>query len=435
LPESFSLPRGMRDTFPEEMRRRTWLYDKIREVVLRYGFQLVEPSSVESLRTLEAKSGPSIREEIYWFKDKSARSLGLRFDLTVGLARMIASRSDLPEPIKYAAIGGNWRYDEPQYGRYRYFNQWDVEIFGSASPVADAEVICVGADILDSVGLKEFKIRISNRKLIEAYLNGLGLRPGKKFDQTLRVIDKTRKASRQELEKEFKAIKVGNATVDSIYAFISMNGSPQEVISKLTQFELKGDKVKTAIDELQILADTLEASSRLSSCVYDMSIVRGIGYYDGIVFEAYDKDESVGAIFGGGRYDGLCKIYGKRDMPATGVAGGIERLMISLDQANLFPEPKPVAKLFIATVQEELVMEAVRIANQLRANGIPTAIDLKGRSLGKQLEFVNSSGIPYLLVLGRRELDSRLVKIKTMATRTEIETRLEELVPCLQSLT
>ena len=356
----------MRDIFPEDMNRRTWLNDKIREVVLRYGFQLVEPSTVESLKTLEAKSGPSIRQEIYWFKDKSARSLGLRFDLTVGLARIIASRSDLPEPIKYAAIGGNWRYDEPQYGRYRYFTQWDVEIFGSASPLADGEVICIGADILDSVGLKEFKIRISNRKLIETYLNEVGLRAGRKLDQTLRIIDKTRKASRQDLEKEFKTIKVNPPTIQKIFNFISINGSPQDVINKLSQWEFKSDKARTAINELQILAEALDASSRASNCVYDMSIVRGIGYYDGIVFEAYDKDESVGAIFGGGRYDGLCKIYGKRDMPATGVAGGIERLMISLEQANLFPEPEPVAKLFIATVQEGLVVEAVRIAKQLR---------------------------------------------------------------------
>ena len=389
---------------------------------------------MENLKTLEAKSGPSIRQEIYWFKDKSARSLGLRFDLTVGLARMIESRSDLPEPIKYAAIGGNWRYDEPQYGRYRYFTQWDVEIFGSLSPLADAEVICVGADILNSVGLKEFKVRISNRKLIEAYLCDLGLRPGKKFDQTLRIIDKTRKSSRRELEREFKAIKIRSETIDKIYDFISMNGPPRDVINKLNQSKLSGDKAESGINELQILVDMLDASSRTGVCVYDMSVVRGIGYYDGIVFEAYDKDEKVGAIFGGGRYDGLCKIYGKKDMPATGVAGGIERLMISLEQANLFPKLKPVVKLFIATVQEELLAEAVKIANQLRANGIPTAIDLKGRSLSKQLEFVNSTKIPYLLVIGRRELESRIVKIKDMATRIEVETRLEELVRCLQSL-
>jgi len=203
--KAFTLPRGIRDTDSVEMNQRLWLYGKIRDVVRRYGFQMVEPATIENLNTLEAKSGPAIRNEIYWFKDKGGRSLGLRFDLTVGIARMVANRSDLPEPMKFATIGGNWRYDEPQYGRYRYFTQWDVEIFGSESPLADAEVICVGADILSSVGLKDCIIRISNRKLTEAYLKQLGIKSGKRLDQCLRIIDKLRKANREQLEKEFQA--------------------------------------------------------------------------------------------------------------------------------------------------------------------------------------------------------------------------------------
>ncbi|HKM77483.1 MAG TPA: histidine--tRNA ligase [Candidatus Bathyarchaeia archaeon] len=434
MPETFSLPRGMKDTEPEEMTRRIWLYDKIREVVLRYGFRLVEPSTVEHLTTLEAKSGPSIRNEIYWFKDKSGRSLGLRFDLTVGLARMIASRSDLPEPIKYATIGGNWRYDEPQFGRYRYFTQWDVEIFGSANPLADAEAICVGADILENVGLKDFKIRISNRKLTEAYLKELGLRTGEKLDQTLRIIDKFRKVTRQELEKEFRAAEINPEAVDKILDFISISGTPRDVLERLTKLNLQEEHAKSAISELQILSDCLEAFGRIDNCIYDLSIVRGISYYDGIVFEAYDSNEAVGAIFGGGRYDGLCKVYGKRDLPATGVAGGIERLMISLEQANLFPQMKSAAKIFIATVQNEVIPGAIKIAKLLREKQIATEMDLKGRSLSKQLEYVDSSKIPYLIVVGRRELESQIVKIKNTATRTEIEVTLNELVSRIQSL-
>jgi histidyl-tRNA synthetase len=424
----------MKDTNPEEMTRRTWLYDKIREVVLLYGFQLVEPSTLENLSTLEAKSGPSIRDEIYWFKDKAGRSLGLRFDLTVGLARMIASRSDLPEPIKYATIGGNWRYDEPQFGRYRYFTQWDVEIFGSASPLADAEAICVGADILDNVGLRGFKIRISNRKLTEAYLNELELQSGKNLEQTLRIIDKYRKVSRQELEKEFEAANINPRTIERIFEFITICGSPREVLKKLTEFDFREELAKTAISEMQILADSLEAFGRFSNCLYDLSIVRGLGYYDGIVFEAYDNDEAVGAIFGGGRYDGLCKIYGKRDLPATGVAGGIERLIIALEKANLLPQKQPKAKIFIATVQNETIREAIKIATVLREKKVATEIDLKGRSLSKQLEYVNSSKIPYLIVLGRKEVESRMVKVRNTDTRTEIEVKLDELVPRIQSL-
>jgi histidyl-tRNA synthetase len=425
----------MKDTEPQEMSRRVWLYEKIREVVRRYGFQMVEPTTIESLKTLEAKSGPAIRKEIYWFKDKSGRSLGLRFDLTVGLARMVASRYDLPEPVKFATIGGNWRYDEPQFGRYRYFTQWDIEIFGSESPVADAEVICVGADILSSVGLREYVVRISNRRLTESYFKQLGIRSGTQLEQSLRIVDKVRKASREELRKELKAIRIKDATVDQMLSFTSLNGSPSTVLEKLNAFDFRSEDAKKGVEELRVLREALESLGRLPSCVYDLSIVRGIGYYDGIVFEAFDKGgEDVGSIFGGGRYDKLCRIYGKRDIPATGVAGGIERLMISLERANLFPKAIQGAKAFIATVQEGVRAEALKLAQSLRENGIPTEIELKERNLSKQLEYANSVAIPYVIVLGPQELQSGIVKIKNMATRTEIEVSRADLVSRLQSL-
>jgi len=433
--QAFTLPRGMKDIDPEEMNRRLWLYEKIREVVRKYGFQIMEPTTIENLKTLEAKSGPAIRNEIYWFKDKAGRSLGLRFDLTVGLARIVANRSDLPEPIKFATIGGNWRYDEPQFGRYRYFTQWDIEIFGSSSPLADAEVISVGADILSNVGLTDFVIRISNRKLSEAYLAQLGIRVGKKLEQTLRIIDKIRKESRQQLQKEFRALGINKKTMEQIFSFISLNGSPATVLDGLARFNFESENAKNGLEELKILADSLSAFGRLENCLYDLSIVRGIGYYDGIVFEAFDKGgEDVGSIFGGGRYDKLCRIYGKRDLPATGVAGGIERLMISLERAGLFPKTRQGAKVFIATVQETLKGEAIQLAQKLRDNGIAADIDLKSRSLGKQLEYANSAQIPYLIVLGPQELQSRVLKIKDMASREEIEASFDVLVQKLQSL-
>jgi histidyl-tRNA synthetase len=402
--------------------------------VRRYGFQLVEPTTIETLKTLEAKSGPAIRNEIYWFKDKGDRSLGLRFDLTVGLTRIVSNRSDLPEPIKYAAIGGNWRYDEPQYGRYRYFTQWDVEIFGSPSPLADAEVISIGAEILRNVGLKDFIIRISNRKLIEAYLNQLGIRQGKKLEQSLRIIDKIRKENHAQLEKELATIKISKQKISDIFMFVSLNGPPKTCLSKLKTIEIKDEKAKIAITELEVLADALDAFGLTSSCIYDLSIVRGIGYYDGIVFEAFDKAGDVGAIFGGGRYDQLCKVYGKRDLPSTGAAGGIERLMISLEQANLFPTPLPIAKVFVATVKTDLKEHAIKLATQLRENEIAAIVDLKDRNLGKQIDYVNSAKIPYLIVLGQQELQTRLLKIKNMSTRTETESSFDDLVSKIKSL-
>ena len=425
----------MRDVEAEEMGRRVWLYDRIRDVVCRYGFQMVEPSTIENLETLEAKSGTGIRNEIYWFKDKGGRDLGLRFDLTVGLARMIANRYDLPEPVKFATIGGNWRYDEPQFARYRYFTQWDIEVFGSESPLADAEVICVGVDILANVGLKDFVIRISDRKLAEAYLKQTGVGSEETLEQCLRIIDKARKAPRKQLEEEFRALGLDDARIESILEYVSINGSPRDVLDRLTALNLSDPAAKKGIEELQILADSLTAAGRIDRCIYDMSIVRGIGYYDGIVFEGFDKEEGdVGSIFGGGRYDKLCKIYGKRDIPATGVAGGVERLMISLERAKLFPKSQQGAKVFIATVEQGLRAEAIRLAQTLREKGIASDLDLKGRGLSKQLEYVNSTKIPFLIVLGPREIQTKLVKLREMASGSENQVPMEGLVKKLHSL-
>jgi len=425
----------MKDIEPEEMARRLWLYGRIREVFLRYGFRMVEPTTLESLQTLEAKSGPAIRDEIYWFKDKGGRDLGLRFDLTVGLARMVAGRFDLPEPIRLAAIGGNWRYDEPQFARYRYFTQWDVEIFGSSNPFADAEAICVGIDILTNVGLKDFVVRISNRKLAESYLKQLGISPGERLEQCLRIIDKVRKESREGLTREFSEINVSESVVDRIFSYVSLVGSPGAVLEQLGTLNLTEREAKQGVKELEILADALEAFGRVNRCLYDMSIVRGIGYYDGIVFECFDKEsEDLGSIFGGGRYDKLCGVYGKRDIPATGVAGGIERLMISLERTKLFPRTQVGSKVFIASAQERSRLEAVRLAQTLRDNGIPAEFDLKGRPLGKQVEYVNSAQIPYLIVVGPQEIQSKMVKLKEMETGAETSIRIDQVAARLRSL-
>jgi histidyl-tRNA synthetase len=244
-----------------------------------------------------------------------------------------------------------------------------------------------------------------------------------------------RKESRARLTKEFGAMKIDDKTADRIFSYISLNGTPNTVLDELAALSLPEGEAKKGFTELETLADALAAFGRLDRCVYDMSIVRGIGYYDGIVFECFDKGgEDVGSIFGGGRYDKLCKAYGKRDIPATGVAGGIERLMISLERAKLFPVNRLGAKVFIASAQEASRLEVVRLVQMLRDNGISAEFDLKGRPLGKQIEYADSAGIPYLIVLGPQEIASQVVKVKSMATRAETPIPISEISAKLNAL-
>lgn len=423
------MPRGIRDIEPEEMAKRNWVYGRIRDVFRRYAFKEMEPATLEELKTLEAKSGPAIKDEIYWFNDKAGRSIGLRFDLTVGMARMVAGRSDLPEPTKLASIGGNWRYDEPQFGRYRYFTQWDAEIFGSDDPTADAEIIALSADILDNVDLKQFEIRISNRRIIQGFVEALGLKNQDKMQAVFRIVDKSRKISSEAVATEFRAEGLESAAADSLVRFTSIQGDPAKVLGKLSEVQTKGTEIELGYRQLAELADALRGFNKLGRCVFDMSVVRGIGYYDGIVFEAFDKGgEDVGAVLGGGRYDRLCAIYGKRDIPATGVAGGIERLLISLERAGVLPKLTQAGTVFVGAVSDEVRQQALEIASRLRGLRIASDVDVKCRSLAKQLEYADALGVPYAVIVGPQEIKSGRFKLRDMRRRTEESLTMDEIV-------
>ncbi len=424
----FTIPRGMKDIEPDEMARRIWLADKIRQALWSHGFQMLEPSPLENLETLEAKSGLEIRDQVYWFKDKAGRNLGLRFDLTVGMTRMVANRFDLPEPIKIACIGGMWRYDEPQFARYRYFTQWDVEIYGVAEPSADAEIIATGSDILETVGLKEHEVRISNRKLVEGFLRSLGTQSQTELEHLIRVIDKLGKIGPGQAERELSVAGLSKDKIKRILGFAELGGEPDKVLGEIEQRLPKGGMIRKGFEELSGTIDAVQSLGKLSKCKVDLGVVRGIGYYDGTVFEAYDQaGEDLGSIFGGGRFDKLCRIYGKRDMPATGVAGGFERLMLSLERKDLFPDIEQRPEVFVVMVNEKVSRETVAIVRRLREEGIRTDYDLKQRTMQKQLEYADALRARLAVIVGPREVKEEKVRVKDMKSGKEIDVKIDSI--------
>jgi histidyl-tRNA synthetase len=426
----FRLPRGMRDLTVEDVTHISWINNKLFEVLRHYGFKVVEPSPIENLETLEAKCGSGIKDEIYWFEDKAGRQVGLRFDLTVGLTRMVASHPNWITPMKLAAISNMWRYDEPQFGRYRCFYQWDAEIYGSPEPEADAEIISLSQDCLIKFGLKDFETRISNRKLVEGLLLEMGLTPGIEIDSTLRVIDKYRKLSTQELDNSFIQLGLKQEQVNKLRNFISIQDSSDKALDSIASVVKNfkdNKKISKGLQELNSLVQTLESFGKSKHYVLDLSIVRGISYYDGIVFEIYDKaGEDIGAVVGGGRFDGLTSIFG-RDLPATGVAGGIERLILSLERAGLFPNASQNPQLFVAIVSDDVKRKAIELITYFRSKGFSVDWDTKLRPLKKQLEYADSNGIAYAVIVGKRELEKGKVKLRDMHKRNEIEVTAEEI--------
>ena len=269
----------------------------------------MEPASLEHLATLRAKSGEAVDKEIYAFKDKADRDVGLRFDLTVGITRYVCCRKDLKLPAKLAASGGIWRYDEPQYGRYRWSHQWDLEVFGPPSVDADAEVIDAGAAILRRLGLTDTTVKVGDRRVVEEYIRKtLKISDDERVVELMRALDKVEKKTPAELRGEYTAKGFAGTQVEMLLEFGRLKGSPDHVLARAAELRLG------SAEELTALADLLDARG-VKNVEYNMSIVRGIDYYTGIVFEASDnRNPRLGSLFGGGRYDALPKIFGRPEL-------------------------------------------------------------------------------------------------------------------------
>ncbi|MDG6910595.1 MAG: histidine--tRNA ligase [Nitrososphaerota archaeon] len=414
-----SVPRGIDDIEPDRFARQARVVSAFESVAGTYNFQLMEPASLEHLSVLRAKSGEGIDQEIYSFKDKGDRDIGLRFDMTVGITRYVCSRKDLRLPAKLAASGGIWRYDEPQYGRYRWSHQWDLEIFGPPSVEADAEVIDAGAAILRKVGLTNTTIKVGDRRVVEEFIRAkLGVSEDGRVVELMRALDKVEKKSPSDLSKEYVEKGFGGDQVDRLLEFGRLRGRPDEVLSRAAENHLE------SVKELTLLADMLDARN-LRNVEFNMSIVRGIDYYTGIVFEASDNaNPRLGSLFGGGRYDALPKIFGRPDLSATGAAGGIERMAMSIE-----PEGASHRGLvYVAFPSPASSKDALRVASALRERGLACEFPLQPRSLSKQMEDASKMGAAWTVIVGEKEAKARAVTLRDMRSRKEELLSLEDAV-------
>ena len=413
------LPRGMKDFEKNEMMKIEFVRQKFLETASVFGFNLMEPSPIELLSVLEAKSGPSIRDEIYQFQDKGDREVALRFDFTVGLTRYATSQKTLKLPAKLSSFGGVWRYDEPQKGRYRFFHQWNIEIFGNLNLDYDAEIIEFTSRFFDNLTMENIIIDINHRKLVQSYINQLfESKETSLLNDMFRAVDKIQKKSKNEILQEYTQKGYSSEKLEKILEFSKIKGTPSEIQKKFDVSDLDG------WDELVTLHDSLKHRG-IDNIRINFGIVRGLDYYSGIVFEAYDTTSDLGALVGGGRYDSLPNTFGRNDFGATGVAGGVERIILCLDAQNVsyIQSHDTVSVLYS---NEELKLEAVRTASKLRSLGIPTNIDLNGKSLKKQMEISSSS--KFSIIFAPQEFSEKQIVLRNMVDRTEKRVSLEELI-------
>lgn len=412
------LPRGMKDFEAIENSNIEHIRNHFKKLSNLYGFSFMEPSVLESLSTLETKSGPAIRDEIYYFKDKGDREVALRFDFTMGLTRYATAQKSIKLPAKISAFGGVFRYDEPQKGRYRYFHQWDVEIYGKKTLESEAEIIELTSRLFDLLLLKDIVIDINHRNLVESYINKIfETTDSEKIADILRAIDKIAKKSKDEILTEFTKKGYDTAKLDKIIEFSQIKGTIAEVEKIFDTEQLE------SWDELKQLFESLE-NRGVSNVRINFGIVRGLDYYSGMVFEVFDKNSKLGALAGGGRYDTLTKAFGRDDIGATGVAGGVERIILTMQEQKIIPEVSQ-NRIAVVYINEDMQKVAHSITSLLRLNNIPADIDLAGRNLKKQMD--NAGNARYSIIVGPQELENGNVVLHDMRDGKEGTISLEKL--------
>jgi histidyl-tRNA synthetase len=414
----------MRDIESTESSTIEYVRRKFIETSNLFGFQFMEPSPIELLSVIETKSGPSIKNEIYYFNDKGNREVALRFDFTIGLTRFATSQKSMRLPAKISTFGGVWRYDEPQKGRYRFFHQWDIEIYGEPSTESDAEIIDFTSKFLTRLGLGNIVIDICDRELVESYVKDVFKSDSPDvIGDILRAVDKVQKKRKQDIIKEYQEKGYSVPELEQILKFSEIKGLPNEIEKEIDTGQIKN------WDKLLQLFDTLK-NRGVNNVRINFGIVRGLDYYSGIVFEVFERNFDVGALVGGGRYDTLTKAFGRNDLGATGAAGGVERIALLLEKQQVTTRDSE-SRISVVFINNDMQKIAIGIASQLRLKGIPTDVDLSGKSLKKQMEIASVS--KRVIIVAPKEYADNYVIIRNMEDGSERQMQLDVMLNDVKS--
>lgn len=405
-------PRGTRDFLPDEMEKRRAIEMKLREIVESFGYREVLTPTFEHSELFKIKSGEGIVEEMYVFKDKSERELALRPELTAPIMRLYVNEcSNLPKPIRFYYFENCFRYERPQKGRYREFWQFGVELIGSDSYLADAEVIILADKMLKSFGL-DYELHIGHVGILRSALSFLGERASK----VMRLIDKRDEMG---LENYLTEIGVGGEMREKIKALMNLEGG-REIIEegrKLVDYDF---------GYIERLLDVLDSAK--VSYTLNLGVARGLDYYTGIVFEFYAK--GLGAqkqICGGGSYE-LAQLFGGVKTPATGFAIGFDRICELID-ARLERKTTVVVAYF-----KGLEKRALEVAENLRSHGFVAVVDVMERSLKKQLSYANDINADFAVIVGEEEVKKGELSVKDLRTGEQFRFKAEEITTFLHEM-
>lgn len=414
-------PRGMRDFFPEDYRVREAVFEAWRNAARRHGFEFYDAPVVETLELLERKAGEEISGQIYTFEDKSGRRLALRPELTPSLARMIISRQNaLSLPLKWSAIVQCFRYERMTRGRKREHYQWNLDIVGEESVLAEAEVIAAAIDSLRRLGLtsRDYRVRIGSRALLGELLAESGLATSH-FPACFLALDKLGKIGDVEIRALLKAEGLASTEVDRVFDLLGIRTLDQAA-------ERAGAKSK-ALDDLRALFRAATPIGISDYLEFDLSIIRGLGYYTGIVFEAFDVDRRLRAIFGGGRYDNLLSSLGGARLPCVGLGFGDVVVAELLADRGRTPASKAEVDYAIGFMDEASRDTALLVARLLRETGAGCDQGLAPEKAKSFFKRANRIGARHAVFVGPDEVDRGTFQVKDMTTGESHPKTLEEL--------
>ncbi len=421
---------GFMELLPQDQILFNKILEKIQKVYERYGFIPIDTPVIEKSEVLLAKGGGETEKQVYRF-NKGSSDLSLRFDLTVPLARYVAEHmSDLTFPFRRYQIGKVYRGERNQKGRFREFYQCDIDIIGNGklNIINDAEIPSIICSIFNEIGLKEFKIHINNRKIMNGVFEHFEVL---NKVEALRIVDKIDKIGIEAVEVELEKIDISADNIKGIIEFINIKGTNDEILNSLKELEISNDSYIEGVEELSKVIHYMRCFGVSDkNFIIDLKITRGLDYYTGTVFETMlDEYPQIGSVCSGGRYDNLAEYYTKEKLPGVGISIGLTRLFYQLKEAGII-ESKGVSTLtevLVIPVDDSLDY-SINVASKLREKGIISEVYFEKGKIAKKLNYGNKLGISNVILIGNDEAKSGILTLKDMSAGNQYKLTLDEII-------
>ena len=443
-----SIPQGTRDFSPEQVAKRTYIFDTIKKVFTKFGFQPIETPTLENLSTLTGKYGDEgdkllfkvLNNGDYLSKadpsvlvDKNSSKLiaqicdrGLRYDLTVPFARyVVMHQNDITFPFKRYQIQPVWRADRPQRGRYREFYQCDADVVGSNSLVYEAEFAQIYDEVFKKLGLNVV-IKINNRKILFGMAEAAGI-PDKFMDMTI-AIDKLDKIGWEGVKTELESRDMPTSAIEMIHKLLKVNS-----LDELEKFGDKSPSLLRGIEELRIFHQYFDLKPHSNDIQFDITLARGLNYYTGCIFEVAAKDVKMGSIGGGGRYDDLTGVFGLKNVSGVGISFGADRIYDCLEELDLFPkESQQSLKVLFVAFDAESHRYAFKALSEMREAGINADIYPEPTKIKKQLDYADKRAVPFVVLVGSEEMETGQLALKNMVSGEQEKMELSKIIDILR---